>query len=152
MSTYFDDLRIEGYDPLIPPQILQYEEPLSERSKETIGTSRRECVDILTGKDDRVIVVVGPCSIHDVKAAKEYAARLHALVPQLKGELLLIMRTYFEKPRTTVGWKGLINDPYIDDSFQINKGLRMARRLLCDLTDSGTVSYTHLTLPTICSV
>ncbi|KAI8811706.1 putative phospho-2-dehydro-3-deoxyheptonate aldolase, tyrosine-inhibited [Cladochytrium replicatum] len=136
-EVQMDDTRIIGYDPLLPPQILQMEIPVSERSMQTIRRARRAAEKIIKGLDDRVLVIVGPCSIHDVQAAKEYCSRLLPLAVTLKNDLLIVMRTYFEKPRTTVGWKGLINDPEIDGSFQINKGLRIARQLLADITDSG---------------
>ncbi|KAJ1679723.1 3-deoxy-7-phosphoheptulonate synthase [Spiromyces aspiralis] len=132
-----DDLRIDGYDPLIPPQILQMDIKLPESSEKTIAKARAEAEAILEGRDDRVMVVVGPCSIHDPKAAIDYSQRLKRLADQLKDDLLIIMRVYFEKPRTTVGWKGLINDPNLDDTFDINKGLRIARTLLVDITSSG---------------
>ncbi|KAJ1979669.1 3-deoxy-7-phosphoheptulonate synthase [Dimargaris xerosporica] len=132
-----DDLRVTNYDALLPPQILQMEIPASDQSITTITQARAECGKVITREDDRLIVVVGPCSIHDVEAAKEYGRRLKAIAEKHKGDLLIIMRAYFEKPRTTVGWKGLINDPELNGTFQINKGLRVARQLLCDLTDMG---------------
>ncbi|KAI9499912.1 hypothetical protein BX070DRAFT_196650 [Coemansia spiralis] len=132
-----DDLRIAGYDPLIAPNILQMEHPLSERSEDVIASGRKQASDILRRKDDRLIVVVGPCSIHDPKAALEYCAQLKKLADELKDDLCIVMRVYFEKPRTTVGWKGLINDPDLNDTFNINKGLRVARDLLCQITDMG---------------
>ncbi|HEV8229572.1 MAG TPA: 3-deoxy-7-phosphoheptulonate synthase [Candidatus Limnocylindria bacterium] len=131
------DLRVEGYRPLIPPAILLDEMPLSEAGSKTIARAREELVRILDREDDRLIVVVGPCSVHDVAAAMEYARRLHALAAELAADLRIVMRVYFEKPRTTVGWKGLINDPGLDGSFRINDGLRLARRLLLDLADLG---------------
>ncbi|KAI3632880.1 hypothetical protein MIR68_008955 [Amoeboaphelidium protococcarum] len=137
---YMDDLRIQGYDPLIAPHILSYQLPLSTQSKRTIAKARAEAIKILSGEDDRVILVVGPCSIHDVAAALEYASKLKELVqqdPQVAKNVLILMRTYFEKPRTTVGWKGLLNDAYLDGSFRINDGLRIGRKLLCDITQSG---------------
>lgn len=114
--------------------MLQHEYPLTPESLETILQGRNAAVDILNGKDDRLIIVVGPCSIHDPKAALEYADRLQKEAEKHKGELLIIMRAYLEKPRTTVGWKGLINDPDINGTFHINKGLRIARKLFVDLT------------------
>jgi 3-deoxy-7-phosphoheptulonate synthase len=132
-----DDLRIEGLSPLLPPAILMEELPLSERSSETVASGRAAVVRALRGEDRRLIVVVGPCSIHDPMAALDYAAKLKPVAAELAGELLVVMRVYFEKPRTTVGWKGLINDPDLDGSFRINKGLRIARKLLCDLADLG---------------
>ncbi|KAI9366887.1 hypothetical protein DFJ73DRAFT_806013 [Zopfochytrium polystomum] len=136
-ETQVDDTRILGYDPLLPPQILQLEHPLSTAGKHTVAKARRQAAKILKGDDDRLLVIVGPCSIHDANAAREYASRLKEQITLHKDNLLIIMRSYFEKPRTTVGWKGLINDPHIDGSFQINEGLRIARKLLCDLTDMG---------------
>ncbi|KAI8820872.1 uncharacterized protein EV422DRAFT_496676 [Fimicolochytrium jonesii] len=132
-----DDTRVLGYDPLLPPQILQMEYPLTPTAIETIRKGRKAASDIIRKYDDRLLVVVGPCSIHDVDAAIDYAKRLKPLADELQDDLLIVMRTYFEKPRTTVGWKGLINDPDMDGSFQINKGLRIARGLLCTLSDLG---------------
>jgi 3-deoxy-7-phosphoheptulonate synthase len=132
-----DDLRIEGLSPLLPPAILMEEIPLSERASETVASGRAAVIRALRGEDRRLIVVVGPCSIHDPAAALDYAAKLKPVAAELAGELLVVMRVYFEKPRTTVGWKGLINDPDLDGSFRINKGLRIARKLLCDLADLG---------------
>ena len=131
------DLRVEGYRPLIPPAILLDELPLSETGSRTVASAREELVRILDREDDRLIVVVGPCSVHDVEAAMEYARRLVPLAKDLAGDLRIVMRVYFEKPRTTVGWKGLINDPGLDGSFRINDGLRLARRLLLDLAVLG---------------
>ncbi|KAI9469676.1 MAG: 3-deoxy-7-phosphoheptulonate synthase [Benjaminiella poitrasii] len=132
-----DDLRITGYNALLTPAYLQEEFPTSTKSEETSRAAREECSQILHGKDDRLIVIVGPCSVHDTEAAKDYCRRLLKLKERLQGELLIVMRSYFEKPRTTVGWKGLINDPDINNSYDINKGLRIGRKLLCDLTDMG---------------
>ncbi|KAI7898640.1 3-deoxy-7-phosphoheptulonate synthase [Cokeromyces recurvatus] len=132
-----DDLRITGYNALLTPAFLQEEFPISKKSEETSKLARDECSNILQGKDDRLIVIVGPCSIHDTEAAKDYCRRLLKVKERLQDELVIIMRSYFEKPRTTVGWKGLINDPDINNSYDINKGLRIGRRLLCDLTDMG---------------
>ena len=132
-----DDLRIENIHPLLPPGILMEEFPLTEKSSTTVARGREQAADILHGRDDRMLVVVGPCSIHDPAAALEYATRLHPLADQLAGELLVVMRVYFEKPRTTVGWKGLINDPRLDESFVINEGLRHARRILCEVNEIG---------------
>ncbi|KAK6465035.1 2-dehydro-3-deoxy phosphoheptonate aldolase [Scheffersomyces coipomensis] len=129
-----EDWRIRGYDPLTPPDLLQHEYQLTEASQKVILRGRNGAVDILNGKDDRLIIVIGPCSIHDPEAAKDYANRLYEQSEKHKGELLIVMRAYLEKPRTTVGWKGLINDPEIDGSFQINKGLRIARKLFVELT------------------
>lgn len=117
------------------PDLLQHEFPLTEASKKNILKGREEACDILNGKDDRLIIVIGPCSIHDPKAALDYANRLYELSQLHKNELHIVMRAYLEKPRTTVGWKGLINDPEIDGSFQINKGLSIARKLFIELTE-----------------
>lgn len=126
---------VRGYDPLTPPDLLQHEYPLTEKSLKSILQGREQACDILNGKDDRLIIVVGPCSIHDPEAALDYAQRLAKLSAKHKGELHIVMRAYLEKPRTTVGWKGLINDPDIDGSFKINKGLRIARKLFVELTE-----------------
>lgn len=132
-----DDLRIAQLKPLLPPAILMEELPISEAGSHTVAAARRALDAILAGKDDRLVVVVGPCSIHDPQAALEYAERLCQKAAALSDELCVVMRVYFEKPRTTVGWKGLINDPHLDDSFAINSGLRAARRLLVRLGDMG---------------
>jgi len=132
-----EDTRVQGYDPLIPPALLQSEVPASQTSQETVSKGRRECKEIIHQNDDRLLVMVGPCSIHDPATALEYAGRLKELSSKLSGDLCIIMRAYLEKPRTTVGWKGLINDPDIDESYKINKGLRVSRQLYADLTDSG---------------
>ena len=132
-----DDERIAGYRPLISPAILMEELPLSETASNTVAQARRAAEAIVRGDDDRLLVVTGPCSIHDPKAALEYADRLHGAVRALSADLCIVMRVYFEKPRTTVGWKGLINDPHLDGTFDINNGLRAARRLLLDLAHRG---------------
>ncbi|HKB24783.1 MAG TPA: 3-deoxy-7-phosphoheptulonate synthase, partial [Methylomirabilota bacterium] len=134
------DLHVESIRPLLPPAILLEELPLSNRGSQIVSRARREVARILAGEDDRLIVVVGPCSIHDPVAALEYARRLEALADELAEDLRIVMRVYFEKPRTTVGWKGLINDPHLDGSFAINEGLRLARRLLLDLVELGLPS------------
>jgi 3-deoxy-7-phosphoheptulonate synthase len=131
------DLRVEGYRPLIPPAILLDELPLSESGSRTIAAAREEIVRILDREDDRLIVIVGPCSVHDVDAGMEYAHRLAAVARDLASDLRIVMRVYFEKPRTTVGWKGLINDPGLDGSYRINDGLRLARRFLLELAELG---------------
>ncbi|OBA24142.1 2-dehydro-3-deoxy phosphoheptonate aldolase [Metschnikowia bicuspidata var. bicuspidata NRRL YB-4993] len=133
--TRLEDWRIRGYDPLSPPDLLQHELPVTEKSKASILKGRDDAVQILNGDDDRLIVVIGPCSIHDPRAALDYAHRLKKEAEKHAGELHIVMRAYLEKPRTTVGWKGLINDPEIDGSFQINKGLRIARKLFVELTE-----------------
>lgn len=132
-----DDTRIAGYDPLIPPQILQQEHPLTTKAQQTVTESRLISRQIILKEDDRILVVVGPCSIHDITAGMEYANLLKPLADELSDSLHIVMRTYFEKPRTTVGWKGLINDPDIDGSFKINKGLRLSRQFLCDVNELG---------------
>jgi 3-deoxy-7-phosphoheptulonate synthase len=138
MSFYqTDDLRIEKLRPLIPPDILIEELPVTEEASRVIAESRLAVRDVMDGRDDRLMVVVGPCSIHDVSAAIEYGQKLAVEAKRLKEDLLVVMRVYFEKPRTTVGWKGLINDPGLDGSFQINKGLRAARGLLLELNNHG---------------
>ncbi|KAL5423299.1 3-deoxy-7-phosphoheptulonate synthase [Paraphaeosphaeria minitans] len=136
-NSVSDDVRVLGYDPLIPPQLLSSEIPISKASEDTVVRGRKECIQIITQQDDRLLVMVGPCSIHDPETALEYCDRLKALADKLSGELLIIMRAYLEKPRTTVGWKGLINDPDINESYQINKGLRVSRKMYCDLTSKG---------------
>ena len=132
-----DDIRINGIRPLLPPAILTEELPLSEHASHTVASARRSIAAALAGEDDRLLVVAGPCSIHDTKAALEYADRLQSAAEAHEQDLLMVMRVYFEKPRTTVGWKGLINDPHLDGSFDINTGLRTARRLLLDLANRG---------------
>jgi 3-deoxy-7-phosphoheptulonate synthase len=131
------DLRIESYRPLLPPAILLEEFPLSEEGEQTVRRGREQVAGILRGKDDRAIVVVGPCSIHDANAGLDYARQLRGLADQHAADLYIVMRVYFEKPRTTVGWKGLINDPRLDGSFAINEGLRKARHFLTDLAAMG---------------
>jgi len=132
-----DDARIAGLRPLIPPAILIEDIPLSDQSARVVTTARDQIARIFRGEEDRLVVVTGPCSIHDPEAAIEYAEKLKTVAEDLNEDLLLVMRVYFEKPRTVVGWKGLINDPFIDNSFQINKGLRMARALLQEINEIG---------------
>ena len=132
-----DDVRIAAMNPLIPPAILMEDYPASDEASETVAQARLAVGRCLRGEDDRLVVVVGPCSIHDEAAATEYARRLHAEALRLADDLLVVMRVYFEKPRTSVGWKGLVNDPDMDGSFHINKGLRTARRLLLHLASMG---------------
>src|SRR2546422_1166369 len=134
------DLHVESSRPLLPPAILLEELPLDELGSLVVGRAREEVIRVLTGEDDRLLVVVGPCSIHDPAAGLDYARRLKQAADELRRDLRLVMRVYFEKPRTTVGWKGLINDPYLDGSFAINEGLRLARRLLLDLIELGLPS------------
>jgi 3-deoxy-7-phosphoheptulonate synthase len=139
-SPVTSNLRVSGIRPLIPPSILMEDLPLPVEGALLVQRSRQEISRILSGDDDRLMVVVGPCSIHAANAAREYAERLAGLLPEVNLELLLIMRVYFEKPRTTVGWKGLINDPHGDGTFAVNEGLRIARRLLLDVIDLGLPS------------
>jgi len=138
-----DDLRISAIKEVVAPKTVIAEHPLSDAAAQTISSTRQAVHDILSGKDDRLLVVIGPCSIHDPKAAMEYATRLRAVRDELAGELLIIMRVYFEKPRTTVGWKGLINDPRLNGSFEINEGLGLARKLLVDINDMGIPAGTE---------
>jgi len=137
MPVLTDDVRIDTLKPLLPPAILMEEIPLSEAATRAVVEARTEVARVIDGKDDRLVVVVGPCSIHDPEAGLEYARRLKPLVDKLSPDLKIVMRTYFEKPRTTVGWKGLINDPKLDGSFAINQGLRVARTFLRDVVELG---------------
>lgn len=132
-----DDVNIAEFIPLITPNALKEEFPLSQTAFDTVLAGRKAVQDILDGKDKRLLIVVGPCSIHDTKAAHDYADRLKVLADELSDTLLIVMRVYFEKPRTTTGWKGLINDPDMNDSFDIAKGLRIARKLLLELNEKG---------------
>jgi 3-deoxy-7-phosphoheptulonate synthase len=131
------DTRIVGYEPLLSPAALLDELPLGDAEAETVERTRAEVRAVLDGGDDRLLVITGPCSVHDPKAALDYAARLIALREQYKDELLIVMRVYFEKPRTVTGWKGLINDPSMDGSYDVHRGLRTARRLLTDVLALG---------------
>jgi 3-deoxy-7-phosphoheptulonate synthase len=137
--TMYDtkDLRITDVKEILTPEELMADLPLSEQASKTVHLARQGVYDVLDGKDDRLVVIIGPCSIHDTVAAIEYGERLKVLKDELKDDLLIIMRVYFEKPRTTVGWKGLINDPDLDGSFHINKGVRKARELLLQLSNMG---------------
>src|SRR5881392_105513 len=137
MQFKTDDVRILEIKELLPPAHVIREFPISERAAKTVFETRQAIHRILHGADDRLLVIIGPCSIHDVKAAKEYALRLKEVRERLADRLLVFMRVYFEKPRTTVGWKGLINDPRLDGSFQINEGLRTGRKLLVELNELG---------------
>jgi 3-deoxy-7-phosphoheptulonate synthase len=132
-----DDLRIRDVRPLIPPAILLEEIPISERASNVVSDARGAVSRVLDGDDTRLVVIVGPCSIHDTTSALDYAARLKPIADRLSDRLIVVMRSYFEKPRTVVGWKGLINDPDLDESFHINKGLRLARQLLLDVNNLG---------------
>jgi 3-deoxy-7-phosphoheptulonate synthase len=142
-----DDLRIDNLRPLIAPAILMEDLPLSEEASATVAQAREEIASQLWGRDDRLLVVVGPCSIHDPDAAHEYAGLLAEKRSELGEALNVVMRVYFEKPRTTVGWKGLINDPNLDGSFAINQGLRVARRLLLDVVGLGLPAGTEFLDP-----
>jgi len=137
MQHRTDDLRIKEIKELAPPTHLLREFPLSEKAANTTFEARQDIHRILHGADDRLLVIMGPCSVHDVKAAKEFAGKLLEARKKLAADLLVVMRVYFEKPRTTVGWKGLINDPNLDGSFRINEGLKIARELLLELNESG---------------
>jgi 3-deoxy-7-phosphoheptulonate synthase len=137
MSRSTDDTRIVRQRPLVPPAVLLEELPLPEAGEAHVTRVRRQIGNILHGRDDRLLVIAGPCSIHDTRAAMDYASRLLPMARNFADDLLVVMRVYFEKPRTVLGWKGLINDPGIDNSFQINHGLRLARQLLLDLLKSG---------------
>ncbi|MGM9491904.1 3-deoxy-7-phosphoheptulonate synthase [Ideonella sp. YS5] len=142
-STRVDDVRIGAVRPLISPALLQDEMPMPESAQTLVEQSRRELAEVLAGRDDRLIAIVGPCSIHDHDQALDYARRLKSLAGELQRELLVVMRVYFEKPRTTVGWKGYINDPRLDGSFRINEGLRRARALLLDVAALGLPAGTE---------
>jgi len=137
MRQLTSDLRIRTARPLLSPAILEEDLPLGEAGAALVQRARREIGDILAGRDDRLVALVGPCSIHDPKAALEYAQRLKPVADRLASDVLVVMRVYFEKPRTVVGWKGLINDPHLDGSFMVNAGLRLARRLLLDVNAAG---------------
>ena len=138
-----NNLRIVGTQEVLPPAKLYLELPMSDVASETVFKARTQTQDILQSKDDRLVIIVGPCSIHDPDAAREYAARLKPLITELKDDLHIIMRVYFEKPRSVIGWKGLINDPYLDGSFKINDGLHFARNLLLDLAETGVPAATE---------
>jgi 3-deoxy-7-phosphoheptulonate synthase len=138
-----DDLRITWTKVVLPPVALEEELPITEAASATVYKARTEIIKILQGEDHRLLVVVGPCSIHDTDAAREYAEHLKTAIAEHSRDLCIIMRVYFEKPRTTLGWKGLINDPYLDESFKINDGLRKARHLLLDLAETGVPAGTE---------
>ncbi len=141
------DLHVTETRPLLSPAFIKSEFPITDQAATLVTQTRDRIRDILSGKDQRLLVIVGPCSIHDVKAAKEYGERLTRLREELNHELEILMRVYFEKPRTTVGWKGLINDPHLDNSYDINTGLRFARKLLLDLAQIDLPSATELLDP-----
>ena len=135
MAYQTDDLRIKEIREVVAPNTVHDECPITEEGSKTVFEAREAIHKILHGEDDRLLVITGPCSVHDTGAALEYARKLKAVAEELTDDLVVVMRVYFEKPRTTVGWKGLINDPNLDGSFVINEGLRIARKLLVDLTD-----------------
>ncbi|MFV0277294.1 MAG: 3-deoxy-7-phosphoheptulonate synthase [Parahaliea sp.] len=143
MTTNTDDLRIRKTNELVSPEQLIADIALSDAAAERVQQARGSIHSILAGEDDRLVVVVGPCSIHDPAAAREYAGRLKTTADRVAGEVFVVMRVYFEKPRTTVGWKGLINDPDLNNTFQINKGLNLARKLLLDLAEMGLPTGTE---------
>ncbi len=154
MTTETDDLRIREIIELIAPEKLMGDIGVSDAGADTVAGARRAIHDILAGEDDRLLAIVGPCSIHDPAAAMDYAAKLKAEADRLADELFIVMRVYFEKPRTTVGWKGLINDPDLDNTFKINKGLHLARQLLADLAEMGLpagTEYLDLISPQYCA-
>lgn len=142
-----NDLHVIETRPLLSPAYIKSEFPLTEKAANLVSQTRNRLRDILTGKDRRVLVIVGPCSIHDVEAAEEYGNRLTRLRDELQNELEIVMRVYFEKPRTSIGWKGLINDPHLNDTYDINTGLRMARKLLLNLAHLNLPSATELLDP-----
>lgn len=137
------NIHVESVQPLLPPAILLEELPASPAAARTVSAGRDAVIDVLEGQSDRFLVIVGPCSIHDSAAALDYATRLKDVAERLSDELVVLMRVYFEKPRTTIGWKGLINDPRLDDSFRINDGLRLARKLLIDINALGVPCATE---------
>jgi len=143
MSTNTDDLRIRNLRELVTPEALIAEMPADESVAQHVTQSRTSIQSVLNGTDDRLVVVIGPCSIHDPAAALDYAARLKLATAQFSDNLLIVMRVYFEKPRTTVGWKGLINDPHLDNSFDVNEGLKRARKLLLDINAAGLPTATE---------
>ena len=144
-KTY--DVNIDSFDPLIAPDALKEEFPISQRAGETVLKSREDIQRILKKEDKRLLVVAGPCSIHDEAAALDYAERLNRLSKEVEDTLMVVMRVYFEKPRTTVGWKGLINDPHLNDSYDMMTGIRKARKLLLDITEMGLPTGTEMLDP-----
>ena len=142
------DLRVRALDPLPAPRAMRTELPLGTRRSDLVTTSRREVRDVLTGEDDRLVVIVGPCSVHDPAAALDYARRLAPVARDLSDDLVVVMRVYFEKPRTTVGWKGLINDPHLDGSHDVHHGLRLAREVLLGVLDAGVPAACEFLEPT----
>ncbi|WP_101759448.1 3-deoxy-7-phosphoheptulonate synthase [Oceanicoccus sp. KOV_DT_Chl] len=142
-TTVVDNLNVESQEVLITPQQLKADLPMSAAAADSIANSREVIRNILDGTDHRLFIVVGPCSIHDVDAALDYAKRLQALAEEVKDTLYIVMRVYFEKPRTTVGWKGLINDPHLNDTFKIHEGLHIGRKLLLDVAEMGLPTSTE---------
>ncbi|MEY4133295.1 MAG: hypothetical protein RL592_1353 [Verrucomicrobiota bacterium] len=142
-----DDLRIRSQHPLLTPALVLQDLPASEKATEVVTNARKDAAKVISGQDDRLMVIVGPCSVHDTKAALEYAALLQKEAQKHAADLLVVMRVYFEKPRTTVGWKGLINDPQVDGSFRINDGLRLARGLLAQIAEMGLPAATEFLDP-----
>jgi len=138
-----EDIHIKWTKVVLPPVFLEEDLPVTEAASTTIFEARNQIGDILAGRDDRLLVLAGPCSIHDTRAAREYADLLKAAIDEFSADLRIVMRVYFEKPRTTIGWKGLINDPYLDQSYKINDGLRLARSLLIDLAEMGVATGTE---------
>ncbi|GAB3493715.1 3-deoxy-7-phosphoheptulonate synthase [Nocardiopsis coralliicola] len=145
--TSTNDTRIVSYKPLVAPRDILTELPLGPAAAGVVDSARTEVTDVLEGRDDRLLVIVGPCSVHDTEAALDYARRLKELAPSLNADLCIVMRVYFEKPRTTLGWKGLINDPGLDESYDVHRGLRTARRLLIDIAELGMPAGTEFLDP-----
>lgn len=143
MSQLIENLNVNSQEVLITPEELKNELPLSAAATESVVQGRQSVRDILDGKDHRIMLVIGPCSIHNVEEALEYAKRLKKLADEVSDTLFIIMRVYFEKPRTTVGWKGLVNDPYLNDSFKIEEGLHIGRQLLIDIAEIGLPTATE---------
>ncbi|MFD0773096.1 3-deoxy-7-phosphoheptulonate synthase [Streptomonospora algeriensis] len=142
-----NDTRVASYQPLIAPKDLLAELPMGPERAALVEDARTEVKRVLDGADDRLLVIVGPCSVHDPEAALDYAQRLKALIPSVSGDLCVVMRVYFEKPRTTLGWKGLINDPGLDESYDVHRGLRTARKLLLDIGSVGVPAGTEFLDP-----
>ncbi|MBN2706170.1 MAG: 3-deoxy-7-phosphoheptulonate synthase [Deltaproteobacteria bacterium] len=147
MLNQTDDINIRSFEPLTDPNTFKQELPMNSVSRDTVITGRQRIADILAHRDPRLLMIVGPCSIHDEKAALDYAGRLAKLQRELADSMLLVMRVYFEKPRTTIGWKGLINDPYMNGSCDMNEGLRRARRILLAITEMGLPTATEMLDP-----
>ena len=143
MFRQTEDIRIQWTKVVLPPVFLEEEAPVTDAASETIFNARNEISDILAGRDTRLLVLAGPCSIHDTRAAREYGTLLREAIAEFSADLRIVMRVYFEKPRTTIGWKGLINDPHLDQSYKINDGLRLARHLLLDLAEMGVPTGTE---------